>query len=37
MEPLFYLTTLAEYRDLRKEPNRKLAVDNYWLKIGKQR
>jgi GWxTD domain-containing protein len=34
MEPLFYLTTLAEYRDLRKEPNRKLAVDNYWLKTG---
>jgi GWxTD domain-containing protein len=34
MEPLFYLTTLAEYRDLRKEQNRKLAVDNFWLKIG---
>jgi len=34
MEPLFYLSTLAEYRDLRKEPNRKLAVDNFWLKMG---
>jgi GWxTD domain-containing protein len=34
MEPLFYLATLAEYRDLRKESNRKLAVDNYWLKLG---
>jgi len=34
MEPLFYLTTLAEYRDLRKEQNRKLAVDDFWLKIG---
>ena len=34
MEPIFYLATLAEYRDLRKEPNRKLAVDNFWLKMG---
>jgi len=34
MEPLFYLATLAEYRDLRKEQNMKLAVDNFWLKIG---
>ncbi len=34
MEPLFYLATLAEYRDLRKEPNRKMAVDNFWLKMG---
>ncbi len=34
MEPLFYLATLAEYRDLRKEPNRKLGVDNFWLKLG---
>lgn len=34
MEPLFYLATLAEYRDLRKESNRKLAVDNFWLKLG---
>lgn len=34
MEPLFYLTTLAEYRDLRTQSNRKLAVDNFWLKLG---
>ncbi|MCK5136369.1 MAG: GWxTD domain-containing protein [Bacteroidales bacterium] len=34
MEPLFYLATLAEYRDLRKESNRKLAVDDFWLKRG---
>jgi len=34
MEPLFYLATLAEYRDLRTESNRKLAVDNFWLKMG---
>ncbi|MDF1575943.1 MAG: GWxTD domain-containing protein [Bacteroidales bacterium] len=34
MEPLFYLATLAEYRDLRTQPNRKLAVDNFWLKMG---
>ena len=34
MEPLFYLATLAEYRDLRTQPNRKLAVDNFWLRIG---
>ena len=34
MEPLFYLATLSEYRDLRTESNRKLAVDNFWLKLG---
>jgi GWxTD domain-containing protein len=34
LEPLFYLTTLAEYRDLRQQSNRKLAVDNFWLKTG---
>ena len=34
MEPLFYLTTMAEYRDLRMESNRKLAVDNFWLNVG---
>jgi GWxTD domain-containing protein len=28
------MATLAEYRDLRKEQNKKLAVDNFWLKIG---
>jgi len=34
MEPLFYLATLAEYRDLRLEANQKLAVDDFWLKRG---
>jgi len=34
MEPIFYLATLAEYRDLRTEPNMKLAVDDYWLRLG---
>ncbi|MEZ5072231.1 MAG: GWxTD domain-containing protein [Bacteroidales bacterium] len=34
MEPLFYLATQAEYRDLRQEANRKLAVDDYWLDLG---
>ena len=34
MEPIFYLATLAEYRDLRKKSNRKLAVDDFWLRIG---
>jgi GWxTD domain-containing protein len=34
LEPIFYLATLAEYRDLRREPNLKLAVDNFWLKRG---
>jgi len=34
MEPLFYLATLTEYRDLRTQSNRKLAVDNFWLKMG---
>jgi GWxTD domain-containing protein len=34
MEPLFYLATLTEYRDLRTQPNKKLAVDNFWLKMG---
>ena len=34
MEPLFYISTLAEYRDLRTESNRKLAVDNFWLRMG---
>jgi GWxTD domain-containing protein len=29
--PLVYLTSSAEFRDLRMEPNRKLAVDNFWL------
>jgi len=34
MEPLFYLATLSEYRDLRTKSNRKLAVDDFWLKMS---
>lgn len=29
--PLVYLTSTAEFRDLRLQPNRKLAIDNFWL------
>jgi GWxTD domain-containing protein len=29
--PLVYLTSSSEFRDLRMEPNRKLAIDNFWL------
>ncbi len=32
--PLVYLTSSAEFRDLRMEPNRKLAIDNFWLNIA---
>jgi GWxTD domain-containing protein len=32
--PLVYLTSSAEFRDLRLEPNRKLAIDNFWLKLN---
>ncbi|HYW97331.1 MAG TPA: GWxTD domain-containing protein [Bacteroidales bacterium] len=32
--PLVYLTYSAEFRDLRMEPNRKLAIDNFWLKLA---
>jgi len=32
--PLVYLTSSAEFRDLRLKPNRKLAIDNYWLDIA---
>lgn len=32
--PLIYLTSSAEFRDLRLKPNRKLAIDNYWLNIA---
>ena len=34
MEPLFYLATLAEYKNLRTKANRKLGVDDYWLRMG---
>ncbi len=32
--PMVYLTSSVEFRDLRMEPNRKLAIDNFWLKIA---
>jgi len=32
--PLVYLSSSSEFRDLRMEPNRKLAVDNFWLDIA---
>lgn len=32
--PLAYLSSTAEFRDLRHEPNRKLAIDNFWLDIA---
>ncbi len=34
IEPLEYITTTTEFRKLKAEPNKKLAVDNYWLKLG---
>lgn len=35
LEPLEYITTTTEYRKLKAETNTKLAIDNYWLKLGK--
>ena len=32
--PLVYLCSAAEYGDLRRQANRKLAIDNYWLNIA---
>ena len=32
--PLVYLTSTTEFRDLRMQQNRKLAVDNFWLGIA---
>jgi len=32
--PLVYLTSSAEFRDLRMQPNRKLAIDNFWLEAA---
>ena len=31
--PLVYLTTSAEFRDLRMETNRKYAIDKFWLDL----
>jgi len=35
LEPLAYITTSGEYNNLLKEQNKKLTVDNFWLKVGK--
>jgi GWxTD domain-containing protein len=32
--PLVYLTTSAEFRDLRMESNRKYAIDKFWLGLN---
>jgi GWxTD domain-containing protein len=32
--PLVYLTSTAEFRDIRMESNRKLAIDNFWIKLN---
>jgi len=34
LEPLEYITTTTEYRKLKTANNIKLAIDNYWLKLG---
>jgi GWxTD domain-containing protein len=34
LEPLRYLTTQREYDALNKNPNPKIAVDNFWLQLG---
>lgn len=31
LEPLFYIGTLTEYNNMRREENTKLAVDDFWL------
>ena len=31
LNPLFYIATLTEYRNMLKESNKKLAVDDFWL------
>jgi GWxTD domain-containing protein len=34
LDPLEYITTTNEFRKLKAESNVKLAIDNYWLKLG---
>ncbi|MGD2036206.1 MAG: GWxTD domain-containing protein [Bacteroidales bacterium] len=34
IEPLAYITTEADYRDLLQQENKKLANDNFWLGIA---
>jgi GWxTD domain-containing protein len=35
IDPLAYLTTSADYKQLQAEENKKLAVDNFWIGIAK--
>jgi GWxTD domain-containing protein len=32
--PLVYLCNSLEFRDLRNQPNRKIAIDNFWLGLA---
>ncbi len=34
IDPLAYITTSADYKQLKAEENKKLTVDNFWLNIG---
>ncbi|MBN1598908.1 MAG: GWxTD domain-containing protein [Bacteroidales bacterium] len=34
IEPLAYITTTANYQNIKAEENKKLAVDDFWLEIG---
>lgn len=34
LDPLEYITTTTEFRKLKADKNTKLAIDNYWLKLG---
>ncbi len=34
IKPLAFITTSAEYKALLEAPNKKLAVDNFWLNAG---
>lgn len=34
LKPLQYITTKKEYNDLSKYPNKKLAVDDFWLTVS---
>lgn len=35
IDPLAYITTSADYKELQAAENQKLTVDNFWLNIGK--
>ncbi len=36
VKPLRYISTTAEFNELKQNPNKKLAVDNFWLKRNKK-